>query len=122
MHIRIDVVVAATMLFSVTTQAMPLASALSPSRPDAPVRLVHEGHGGAAKATGVVNSVDVAHRTINLSHKAVSAFGWPAMTMDFPVSDDVDLTQVKPGMHVDATLVREGGSARVDTLHPASMP
>jgi Cu(I)/Ag(I) efflux system protein CusF len=122
MHIRIDAVAAATLLLSVTAQAVPSTKILPPPRPEAPVQLVHEGHGGAAKATGVVNSVDVAHRTINLSHKPISAFGWPAMTMDFPVADDVDLTQIRPGTGVDATLVREGGGARVDTLHPAGTP
>lgn len=122
MHLRIDAVVAATLLLSVTAQAMPSAAALPPPRPQALVQPVHEGHGGAAKVSGVVNSVDTAHWTINLSHKPISAFGWPAMTMDFPVADDVDLAQIKPGMRVDVTMVREGGSARVDTLHPAATP
>ena len=122
MHIRIDAVVVATLLLPVAAQAVPSVGVLPPPRPQALVQPVHEGHGGAAKATGVVNSVDVAHRTINLSHKPISAFGWPAMTMDFPVADDVDLTQIRPGMRVDATMVREGGGARVDTLHPAGTP
>lgn len=122
MHIRIGVVVAVTPLLSVTAQAVPSTGVLPPLRPQTLVQRVHEGHGGAAKVSGVVNSVDTAHRTINLSHKAISTFGWPAMTMDFTVADDVDLVQIKPGMRVDGTLVREGGSARVDTLHPAGTP
>ena len=122
MHIRIGAVVAATLLLSVTAKAVPSAGVLPQPRPQALVHPVHEGHGGAAKVSGVVNSVDTTHRTINLSHKAISAFGWPAMTIDFAVADDVDLAQIKPGMRVDGTLVREGGSARVDTLHPAATP
>jgi len=80
-------------------------------------QLVHEGHAGAAHASGVVNTIDMAHRKVNVSHGSIKQLGWPAMTMDFPVSADVDLATIKPGMKVNFTLVKGGGGTwTVDTL------
>jgi Cu/Ag efflux protein CusF len=95
---------------------------LLPSEPNAPqFQLVHEGHAGAAHASGVVNTIDAAHRKVNVSHGSIKQLGWPAMTMDFPVSADVDLTTVKPGMKVNFTLVKgSGGAWTVDTLKAAT--
>ena len=82
-----------------------------------PLHLVHEGHAGAAHASGVVNTIDATQRKVNVSHTSIKQLGWPAMTMDFPVSPDVDLTRVKPGMKVNFTLVKgSGGAWTVDTL------
>ena len=44
---------------------------------------------------GVINSVDKASRKINLSHEAILDIGWPAMTMDLDVSEDVNLEALK---------------------------
>lgn len=83
--------------------------------------LVHEGHAGAAQASGVVNSVDAAQRKVNLSHGSIKQLGWPAMTMDFPVSTDVDMATLKPGMKINFTLVRgNGGAWTVDTAKPSN--
>ncbi len=80
--------------------------------------LVHEGHSGAAQATGTVNTVDAGQHRINLSNGAIKALGWPAMTMDFPVSPDVDLAGVKPGMRVNFTLVHGNSGMVVDSIRP----
>jgi Cu(I)/Ag(I) efflux system periplasmic protein CusF len=96
--------------------------ALVPATADPlPFHLVHEGHTGAAQASGVVNTIDAAQRKVNVSHGSIKQLGWPAMTMDFPVSGDVDLTRVKPGMKVNFTLVKgSGGAWTVDTLKAAT--
>jgi Cu(I)/Ag(I) efflux system periplasmic protein CusF len=110
---------ASASLAGATAAAAPLAPARPTGGPA--VLLVHEGHGGAAQATGTVNAVDTARHTVNLSHGAIKALGWPAMTMDFPVGPDVDLAAVKPGMRVNFTLVRGGnGQYQVDTIQPAA--
>lgn len=83
-----------------------------------PVELVHEGHAGGAQASGLLNAVDPAHHTVNLSHGSIRALGWPAMTMDFPASSDVDLSTLKPGMLVDFTLVRGSNGMVVDSIRP----
>lgn len=41
--------------------------------------------------SGIVHSVDLESRKINLSHEAIPALKWPEMTMDLDVSEDVDL-------------------------------
>ncbi len=90
----------------------------SPSRGKA--QLVHDG-GGDAHATGTVNTVDAAQHKINLSHGPISAIGWPAMTMEFPVAPSVDLNRIKPGSHVDFTLEKKGdaGMYEVRSVQPA---
>jgi len=62
--------------------------------------------------------VDTAHHTVNLSHGSIKALGWPAMTMDFPVSPDVDLATLKPGMRVNFTLVHGNSGMVVDSIRP----
>ena len=119
MSIRNNLTVALVMLLPVTGHAS-LPPAFKQWSPPPKALPIHEGHGNGAKATGIINSGDAVHRTVNFSHKAIPGFGWPAMTMNFPVADDVDLTQVEPGMRVDAILVREDGKATVDTLHPST--
>ena len=68
-----------------------------------------DGSGGAASdtppsvvhsATGIFNSLDRAAHTINLSHEAVPSAQWPAMTMDFHISDDLEIGDLDPGQHV----------------------
>ena len=103
------------------TAAQTLASTSPPSLPGAgTVQLVHEGHKGATAASGVVNAVDTTQRKVNVSHASIKSLGWPAMTMDFPVNRDVDLSTIKAGMKVNFTLVKgANGSWTVDTLKPA---
>jgi Cu/Ag efflux protein CusF len=98
------------------------ASYLTAPQPPAwtALHLVHEGHAGATQASGVVNSVDAAQRKVNLSHGSIKQLGWPAMTMDFPVSTDVDMSTLRPGMKINFTLVRgNGGAWTVDTAKPS---
>jgi Cu(I)/Ag(I) efflux system protein CusF len=81
--------------------------------------LVHEGHGNAS-ATGTVNSINTAARTVNVSHGAIQAFGWPPMTMNFPVAPSVNLKAFKAGEKVDFTLDKgSDGMPLIDTMAPA---
>jgi len=83
------------------------------------VHPVHEG-GSDAHATGTVNSVDPTQHKINVSHGPISALGWPAMTMEFPVAPAVDLSHVKPGARVNFSLEKDKtGSYEVQSVQPA---
>jgi Cu(I)/Ag(I) efflux system protein CusF len=83
--------------------------------------LAHEGHKVAAEGTGVVNSIDVAKHSINVSHAPIRALKWPSMTMDFPVDPEVDLSNVKPGMKINFELVNtETGEIEIHELHPVA--
>jgi Cu(I)/Ag(I) efflux system periplasmic protein CusF len=85
--------------------ALPLTAG---DRPAPPGTLVAQGSmptvggpqgdsGAAAQGTGVVNSVDAAAGVVNITHGPIPALNWPDMTMDLPVTEDVDLGSVQPG-------------------------
>lgn len=62
-----------------------------------PAEAVEASSSDVVWAEGVVNSVATDPPTLNLSHKPIPELDWPAMTMDFAVADDIDLTAVAPG-------------------------
>ena len=55
---------------------------------------------GAAQGRGVIHAIDPRGRSINLTHEPIPALGWPAMTMDLPVTEPVDLSALSPGDRV----------------------
>ncbi|MCA0201039.1 MAG: copper-binding protein [Proteobacteria bacterium] len=57
-----------------------------------------------AKGKGVVNSVDTARHTVNVSHDPIPSLGWPAMRMDFAVAPSVDLEAIQPATPVEFTV------------------
>lgn len=117
------VALAAVLAATASAQATPppASAAANPSGAASMLQLVHEGHTGAVQASGTVNAVDPVRRTVNLSHGSIKALGWPAMTMDFPVAEDVDLAALKPGMGVSFTLVHgNSGGMNVDAIRPAA--
>jgi Cu(I)/Ag(I) efflux system periplasmic protein CusF len=88
------------------TAALALAAALAA----APAVAQQPAQGKAVTATGTVKKVDPAKHVVNLSHREIPAIAWPAMTMDFAVAPDVNLSSVKPGQEVEFTLVPTPGS------------
>lgn len=56
---------------------------------------------GEHEASGTVNSVDKASKTINISHGPIKSMGMGAMTMDFRVADPYMLNEVKPGQKIN---------------------
>ena len=62
-------------------------------------------HGGdAIKVKGVVHAVSA--DKINASHEPIPELGWPKMTMDFAVSENVDLDAVPTETPVELELVK----------------
>lgn len=73
-----------------------------------------------AQGSGMVNSVYPSGHKINLSHGAIPAIGFPAMTMDFAVAPSVDLSTIKTGTHVNFTLQRSAdGMYVIQSVTPA---
>jgi Cu(I)/Ag(I) efflux system periplasmic protein CusF len=71
--------------------AAPQASApATPAPAPAPATARH------ATASGVVQAVDAAAKTVSIAHGPVEALGWPAMTMTFQ-APGVDLAAIRPG-------------------------
>lgn len=71
-------------------------------------------------AEGVVNAIEAAARSLNVTHEPIAALSWPTMTMDFPVAKNVKLDGLKPDSKIRFRL-REGedGRYRIDALEPA---
>jgi Cu/Ag efflux protein CusF len=59
-----------------------------------------DGTGTGAEGTGVINSVDASEGVVNITHGPIPSLSWPEMTMDLPVTDDVDLAGLEPGAEV----------------------
>lgn len=60
-----------------------------------------------ANGKGMVNQIDAAGGIVNISHEAIPALKWPAMTMDFKVTDKKSLTHVKTGQTVSFGLSKD---------------
>ena len=61
----------------------------------------------AASGKGMVNKVDNANGVVNITHDAIPALKWPAMTMDFKVPDKKLLSRVKIGQTVSFGLSKD---------------
>jgi Cu/Ag efflux protein CusF len=71
-------------------------------------------------AVGIIHSIDAEGRMVSLTHDPIPAVGWPAMTMDLPVSAAVDLTRIKPDTIIVFTLERGPDNMyRIATIAPA---
>ncbi|MBK5968883.1 MULTISPECIES: copper-binding protein [Thiorhodovibrio] len=69
---------------------------------------------------GVINSVDAQKASINITHDPIPALQWPEMTMDLPVTEQVDLSGVKAGDTVDfKILLGPDNVYRVTEMTPA---
>lgn len=60
--------------------------------------------GALPQGTGKINSIDAEKHIINVSHDPIAALGWPKMTMDLPVAQDVNLSGFKAGDDVEFIL------------------
>ena len=93
------------------------AQATSPQHSD--MQMAHAGHNDA-HGTGTVNSVDPTQHKVSLSHNPIPEIGWPAMTMEFPVTPSIDLTAIKPGTRVNFTIEQQpGGMYEIRAIAPA---
>lgn len=60
-----------------------------------------------ASGRGIVNKIDAAAGSVNISHDAIPSVRWPAMTMDFKVADKKVLTGIKAGQNVTFGLTKD---------------
>lgn len=68
-----------------------------------------------------INSVMPSHNMLNLDHGAIEAWDWPAMTMDFVVSDNIDVSQLEAGMTLHVQITKTGESDYlITTVHVKS--
>lgn len=73
---------------------------------------------GEHRTQGTVNSIDAAEGTVNISHEPVESAGWPAMTMNFELSNPAMAAELAPGQHVEFSFTMGQGSATVTEISP----
>jgi Cu/Ag efflux protein CusF len=72
--------------------------------------------------SGTLNAVKAAERKVNISHDPIPELKWPAMTMDFELSEGVSTEDVEVGSAVVFELHKESdGSFVIESLEPAHM-
>ncbi|HEE9790157.1 TPA: cation efflux system protein CusF [Enterobacter soli] len=70
------------------------------------------------KSTGVVKDVDMNSKKITISHEAIPAVGWPAMTMRFTfVNADDTINTLKTGSHVDFSFIQQGNISLLKSIN-----
>ena len=60
-----------------------------------------------AQGKGTVVTVDATAGIVNLNHEPIPALKWPAMTMDFKVTDRKLLAGLKPGQSIVFALIKD---------------
>ena len=71
----------------------------------------------AVSGSGVIQEINADGNTVNLKHEAIDALGWPAMTMDFSVMPDVDLSKLSVNEGVMFQLEKHGDSYMIISIH-----
>ncbi|MCI4237820.1 cation efflux system protein CusF [Dickeya dianthicola] len=70
------------------------------------------------KGTGVVKDIDLNSKKITISHEAIPAIGWPAMTMRFTfVNAEESITALKTGSHVDFSFIQQGNISLLKSIN-----
>lgn len=59
--------------------------------------MMHGSDGTGAEGSGVINRVDADAGVVNITHGPIPSLNWPEMTMDLPVTNEVDLSGVHAG-------------------------
>lgn len=73
-----------------------------------------------ASGKGTIHKISAETSTLNMTHEAIPAIKWPAMTMDFKVADKKLLSGVKTGQAVNFKLAREAsGGYVISYIEPA---
>ncbi len=77
---------------------------------------VHTHH-----ATGVIRSIDWTNTTVTIAHDPIASLKWPAMTMDFSVTDPALLQSVRPGQVIAFVLTEQAtGGYAITQMHSAA--
>lgn len=100
-----------------TPAATPAASAEAPaaSVPAPAAAPVAESASVSGTATGVVESVDTAAKTVTIATDAVESMEWPAMTMTYQ-APDIDLGSIKAGDKVSFGVTAVGMDGTITSI------
>lgn len=70
----------------------------------------------AHTASGKIEAVDPVAGTLKINHGPVPSLSWPAMTMDFSVSDKNLLNNIKSGQQIEFEFVERGSDYVVTAI------
>ncbi len=70
--------------------------------------------------TGVITALKPEQRKLTIQHEAVSELGWPAMTMDFGLAEDVDLSGLAPDEAVMFQLEERNERYLITAIHKSA--
>lgn len=85
----------------------------------------HEGMSSTSEGTseqlitgaGIVKDIDLTNKKVTISHEAIPAIGWPAMTMRFTfIQADESINALKVGSHVDFSFVQQGNISLLKSI------
>ena len=100
----------------ITASSVAAAQQMDPNMPG--MAAMHETRPADAHGVGVVKAIDLAKGTITLQHEAITAIGWPAMTMPFKVTSPDLLKAAKVGDKVKFGLHPAGMESMVTSITP----
>jgi len=82
------------------------------------MEMSHEALDGAVHTNAVINSIG--NGTANVSHDPIPEIGWPAMTMDMPLSNDAQMMgEAGPGDSVILMLIKgDDGMYQIGAIMP----
>jgi len=84
--------------------------AMSESEASAPSEVIN--------ASGVVKDIDLQNKKITISHEAIPAIGWPAMTMRFTfTTEDDSINALKPGSKVKFSFIQQGNISLLKNIN-----
>ncbi|MDP5070666.1 MAG: efflux RND transporter periplasmic adaptor subunit, partial [Congregibacter sp.] len=71
----------------------------------------------SAEVMGVINTVDSTTRIANISREAIPKWDRPAATMDFVLSESVDIQQLEAGQRIHFRFVMDADEFVIDMVH-----
>jgi Cu(I)/Ag(I) efflux system membrane fusion protein len=85
-------------------------------------RMHHDKKTNSVWMSGTIESVMVEHNMLTISHDEVPEWEWPRMTMDFLVSEDVDMRELAKGQTIHFEVLKKGSDYRVNVVHVRAQP
>jgi len=79
-----------------------------------------EAQSSTFMAVGMVQKADPANGFVTISHQAIPALKWPAMTMPFAVGDKELFSRLKAGEKVTFAFKREDGKAVIVSVNAST--
>ena len=74
----------------------------------------------SAMVTGTINAINTQSRVVNISREAIPKWDRPAATLDFTLSDDIDISQFTVGADITFTFEITDGNFRILSIQSES--